>query len=237
MFLDVFVFISGVCVCDFLSHLLGPGVFPPLLVTFKIRFDDSRSRRWRPRTHRFSLLQPAQQGGSPFAFELRLLGLVLGLVGVRFTLITLNLRASRPSTYPFRAVAPVASAWRRPSGLRRVRGAGLFRSGQRPLPSWHALSIPHLVEDIVGTRDSGSCMSVLAVLALSCLELWDSPSEIVDRCSNVRPPIICGNAKEPVFRRRNVRSLRAGNWFKLSLFTFTVFTIAARYLSLPTRSS
>ena len=99
MFLDVFVFISGVCVCDFLSHLLGSGVFPPLLVTFKIRFDDSRSRRWRPRTHRFSLLQPAQQGGSAFAFELRLLGLVLGLVlglaGVRYTLITLILRASR----------------------------------------------------------------------------------------------------------------------------------------------
>ena len=146
------------CVCVWLlSHLLGSGVFPPLLVTFKIRFDDSRSRRWRPRTHRFSLLQPAQQGGSLLAFELRLLGLVLGLVGVRFTLITLNLRASRPSTYPFRAVAPVASAWRRPSGLRRVRGAGLFRSGQRPLPSWQALrplSIPNLVEDNVGNGDN-----------------------------------------------------------------------------------
>ena len=107
--------------------------------------------------------------------------------------------------------------WGGVSGARRAPGggggggAGLFRSGQRPLPSWHALSIPHLVEDIVGTRDSGSCMSVLAVLALSCLELWDSPSEIVDRCSNVRPPIICGDEKEPVLRRRNVRKLWAGN--------------------------
>ena len=129
MFLDVFVFISGVCVW-LLSHLLGSGVFPPLLVTFKIRFDDSWSRRWRPRTHRFSLLRPAQQCGSAFAFELRLLGLVLGLVlglaGVRYMLITLILRASRPSTYPFRAVAPVASAWRRPSGLRRVRGGRII---------------------------------------------------------------------------------------------------------------
>ena len=44
MFLDVLVFISGVCLY-LLSHLLGTGVFPPLPVTLNVRFADSRSRR------------------------------------------------------------------------------------------------------------------------------------------------------------------------------------------------
>ena len=85
---------------NFLSHLLGPGVFPPLLVTLKFRFVDSRSRREAP-THTpvFHYCSLLDQGGLPFDFELRLLGLVfglmLGLAGVRFASITLNLRASQ----------------------------------------------------------------------------------------------------------------------------------------------
>ena len=68
MFLDVLVFISGVCLY-LLSHLLGTGVFPPLPVTLNVRFADSRSRR-EASTHTPVFTMAACSTGR-FAFCLR----------------------------------------------------------------------------------------------------------------------------------------------------------------------
>ena len=102
------------------------------------------------------LSRPYWLSSSFFAFELRLR---------RFEGARLTIWHSGPPIclWVLFKLLPLWHNWRRPSGLRRARGAGFFRSGQRHLPSWQALpylSIPHLVEDNVEDIDSWSCVSL-----------------------------------------------------------------------------
>ena len=110
------------------------------------------------------LSRPSWLSSSFFAFELRL----RRFEGARFTIWH-----SGPPVclWVFFKLLPLWHNWRRPSGLRRVRGAGFFRSGQRHLPSWQALpnlSIPLLDEDNVEDVDSRTCMSQWVACGEEC---------------------------------------------------------------------
>ena len=80
------------------------------------------------------LSRPSWLSSSFFAFELRL----RRFEGARFTIWH-----SGPPVclWVLFKLLPLWHNWRRPSGLRRARGAGFFRSGQRHLPSWQAVPV------------------------------------------------------------------------------------------------